>query len=90
MSSFGLKPRLCGQYMLVPHERFNLYRVSHRKDGGEIPAALMSNYTSFEDFRAAAQRVHGDAYSERAIADQQKEIFNRINEARKRGEDYEL
>jgi len=76
--------------MLVPNERFNLYRVSHRKDGGEIPAALRGNYTSFEDFRHAAEGVHGASYSEKAVSDQQKEIWNRINEARKKGENYEF
>jgi hypothetical protein len=90
MSGWGLKPRLCGVYYLEPDVRWNLYHVARRKDGQPVPDKLKGKYSSFDDFRRAAESVHGDAYSDKAISDQQKIIFDRMNEARKRGETYEL
>lgn len=60
--NFGLQPRRCGDYLLVPHERWMMYRAT-REDGQEIPKRLQGCWKEYDDFRKAAEGTHGEAYT---------------------------
>lgn len=56
-----------GDYILQLDGTYMLFNVSH-KDGKPIPKGLQGHWKRPEDFRKAAERVHGPAYSPEGLA----------------------
>lgn len=56
-----------GDYILQLDGTYMLFNVSH-KDGKAVPKGLQGMWNRPEDFRKAAEKVHGPAYSSEGLA----------------------
>jgi len=74
---FDRTPRVVGDYTLVPHGRWKLYTAS-RPDGHEVPKPLTGQFTDPDDFRKAAEAVHGDRYGVQRIAGERKDQLDAL------------
>jgi hypothetical protein len=73
-----------GDYTLVRHPQWSLWTAT-RHDNVEIPSRLAGQFVDPEDFRRAAQRIHGETYSWDRIQHQRKIDLRKLAEAEQIG-----